>query len=794
MTDWRDKIRDPDCELCPLHEEAEHVCLMGDGTRKAKIMIVGEAPGAREDEAHRAFVGPAGQLLDKLLKEARIKRGDCYITNAAKCRPPSNRTPERKEIKVCSNTYLTREWEKVSPDYVLVLGNAALQAVLSKSGITKHRGITYGVGGAVVLPTFHPAAVLRNPRYGDSLRADLQRFGRLVRGEPPNAEATRVKIIRTPKQLKWLRHRLMGAREISFDIETTGLVEWESDSRIVSIGFSWEEGQGAVVPLHHKSMDSRWARAALQYLKPALEKSDAKYIGHNAKFDCRWLAANGIFVPLTFDTMLAAHMLDENRLKGLKPLSQILLGVDAYDVGEDIRDAYNMPLRRLCVYNAKDTDYTLRLRSRFKEELKLEPRIARVFKFLMMPASNVLTQVERVGIWVDEKRLKKITKLVERKREESLEELLAHVPKMKRDTINFNSHPQVGEWLFNDLKLPVIEKTKKGANSSKESVLLQLAKKHPAPSALLQYRKWTKYLNTYLEPWAKHMDERHRIHATYKLFGTVTGRLSCVDPNLQQVPRESIMRTCFGAPKGWSFVEADYAQIEMRLVAMIADEKNMKRIFLRGEDPHRATALELVRTPDITYEQRKKAKGVNFGFQYGMGEAHFIDYALENYDVEVSEREAHQWRERYFKAYPALRPWHERQRRLVNRYGRVHSPIGRVRHLPDVRSRDKSVRAEAERQAINSPVQSFASDLMLLAMVRLSSLLKTDRAWIVGTVHDAILFQIKDEYLAEALPVIKEVMEDLKVVKKLFGTVIDVPIEAEIKVGSHWGEGEVWTG
>jgi DNA polymerase-1 len=295
-------------------------------------------------------------------------------------------------------------------------------------------------------------------------------------------------------------------------------------------------------------------------------------------------------------------------------------------------------------------------------------------------------------------------------------------------------------------------------------------------------------------------DGRSRIHTNYKLFGTVTGRLSSEKPNLQQVPREGTMRTCFGAPPGYLFLEADYSQVELRIAAMLAHETTLLRIFATGGDPHLTTAAEISGlTPQQVLESdaaggtehRKKAKPVNFGFLYGMGEPKFITYARDNYGVVVSEEDAHEYREKYFRLYPKLLNWHDRQRRLVRRYGRVHSPIGRVRHLPDVFSGDKGVAAEAERQAINSPVQSLASDMMIMAMIRLSGMLRRPQALIVATVHDMIGFQIREDYIEEATPLIRSTMQDMRPLKKLFGANITVPIEVEIKVGTHWGAGKV---
>ena len=219
---WKSEIRDKHCTLCPLHEGAEYVCLMGSGSKKAKLMIVGEAPGAREDEEHAAFVGQAGQLLDEMLREAGLKRSQFYITNSSKCRPPDNRTPERSEIKVCSSTYLTRELEKVRPDLVLLLGNSALQACLGRSGITRYRGQLYdGPGDVRFFPTFHPAAVLRNPKYGPDVRADLRRFARLARGEDRDANLdTRVQVVKSKAQLRRFIEVASRQPVIAWDLET----------------------------------------------------------------------------------------------------------------------------------------------------------------------------------------------------------------------------------------------------------------------------------------------------------------------------------------------------------------------------------------------------------------------------------------------------------------------------------------------------------------------------------------------------------------------------------------------
>lgn len=766
-------------------------------------MVVGEAPGAREDESHQAFVGPAGRLLRDSLRDVGIDPEECYITNAAKCRPPDNRTPDWSEIKTCRDLYFWREWDRVQPDYVLVLGNSALRAVTGRARITHNRGKTFEVRGATVLATFHPAYVLRSPYHGSAYRADIEKLSRLVRGISDQEKShTRIKIIRTKAHLKWLKRKLMEAPVISYDIETNYHKKvqeysyWHPEFRIVSISFTWEEGQAAVLPLHHPESPWRDPYKALRFLKSCMERPDAKYVGHNQQFDARGLAAAAqIFVPQTFCTMLAAHMLDENRLKGLEALAEILLGVDAYKINVGEHGAHNFPLRQLCKYNGQDTDYTFRLYWLFRKQLIEEPRIKRVFTKLMMPASNAIVPVQLGGVWIDPVRYRKRLKATKRRRDAVEAEL-----RESCGDINLRSPQQVAKWLFGPRKrgglgLPIMERTKKGAPSTAEPVILKLARKSPELRKLLEYRKWeTKYIRTYFKQWSN-VDENNRFHPEYKLFGTVTGRLS---GDFQQVPRDPFMRSIVGAPPGWIFMEADYSQMELRLAAWTANDRRLLRLFAMGEDAHLNTAAEIAEKPKhlVTDEERADGKHANFGFLFSMGPKKFVEYCWEHFEKEISYAQAREFYDKFHRSYPALRKWHDRQRRLVHRYGRVHSAIGRVRHLPTVQSSDSGVRLEAERQAINSPIQSLASDIMLLSLVLLQAGLPSGQARIVGTVHDSLLFEIREEAVDEVVPYIHRVMEvdAIKAAKKKFGLDLTIPMKVDVKIGKHWGDGKKWNG
>jgi DNA polymerase-1 len=413
-----------------------------------------------------------------------------------------------------------------------------------------------------------------------------------------------------------------------------------------------------------------------------------------------------------------------------------------------------------------------------------------------MPAAQALTDIEIVGMYVDRKRLLPRLKKIRAKVKKYDEALL----KITKKPVNWNSPQQIAEVLFEDLGLPVIELTNKGAKSTKESVLLRLRDHHPIIGLIMKRREWSKKDSSFLGNYIQVLDKDDRVHTSYKVAGTVTGRLSSGKEegnkrkglNMQQVPRDTLIRSVFGAPPGWKFVEADLSQVEMRIAAHYSQDPTLMRIFRQGRDVHTEMAVKITNKPAkaIKKEERKKAKSVNFGYLFGMGWEKYITYAYDNYDIEVSPDEAKASRDEYFTTFLKLRPWHDRQRRLVNNYKQVTSLIGRTRHLPDIDSEDKEVRGEAERQAINSPVQGLASDLNLLAIIILHSMMNPKEARIVGTVHDSTLFEIRDDVVDKWVPIIKQVMENLPL-KKKFGVTLDVPIKVDISVGTHWGEGEI---
>jgi DNA polymerase-1 len=785
-----------------------------------------------------------------------IKPTQVFFTQAIKCRT-FDQNPSNPDIKTCK-TYLDQEIDRVRPKFILALGNEALLATAGRSGITKYRGKVFDhPSGAKVIATISPASVKRNPGQKPGYLADLRLFSNIVLGRASGIPKPHYSVINTREDLDRLKTALALTEDFNFDIETVSDY-YKPDGKIVSLSATCilETPSGKkrfvfALPLYHP--DSPWRRkwkSVLNYLKPELEKIK-KVTAHNGSYDVKWMRYLGIAMKFSFDTMLALHLLNENIQKGLKPACQSRLGVEPW--GIDTRNLLEKPLDQILEYNVLDTWYMYHLKRQIMEELKAQPRLLRVFKYIMMDGVSDLVDSEIRGVWLDVDRLKDRTPIVREKLADierrilmtadlaidmpgaGFDEILLLTPDNKdvpedmrvedwpvqkvlktRGPIyaepNFNASKFARWMLFEHLELPVIERGKDKADESPgdpsmaESVMLALKDKHGVVPLMLERVGYQKTLSSFFEPYAELYDENHRIHTNFKMAGTVTGRLSSGKNdedkisavrgklrgvNLQQVPRDPLVRGVFGAPPGWSFVEADYSQVELRVVAYLSRDRTMLHLYKSGADIHKATAANVLGIPEsqVTKDDRKKAKAVNFGFVYGMGWRKFIATAFEKYGAVFTEEEARAVRAAFFEHFSGLQPWHAKQRRLVNQYGRVQSPIGRVRHLPDIYSPDEAVRAEAERQAINSPVQSFASDMAVNAMVEINK--KFRKAGIkghcIGLVHDAINYEIRDDYLAQALPIIKDGMEDISTLKKKFGIHIDVPIIADLKVGRHWG-------
>ncbi|ANA85747.1 DNA polymerase [Gordonia phage Cozz] len=760
--------------------------------------------------------GRGEQLMEGLVHGQKVQLGFMGIDPHRRVADGADFTKAiLRELRGDFEEFLTNLEQQ--PDAILALGNEALFVTTGHSGIMKWRGKDLAVGRIPLMASLAPAAVERNPSQGALLRADVAAIIRTMKGEKPadGILPDRVRVAASKSTLSALLGELRDASAVAFDLETSGFDERAEGAFIVSIALTITNQSSGVdtcwaVPLCHRASvwSSRWEKV-LQVIARDMRKVPTR-IAHNAKFDCRWMVQFDAAVPVNFDTMLAAHLLDENRAKGLKPLARVLLDAPEWDIqikgGRTSQPWYHQhPLKEILKYNAYDTWHTMGLYHLFHQQLLEDPLAFRLLRKLVMPASQSLVHIERRGVYVDREKLEESTLLVAQELDRIHTALGEYVPDEIPDgmAVNWNPSKFLRWLLFEHLGLPVIEEGKTGP-STKEEVMMHLAEDYDIAKLLLERVKWQKFNSGFIAPYQELLTSESRLHTTFKLAGTVTGRLSSgkadLDKvtgakkvrgvNMQQVPRDPIIRGVFGAAPGWTFIEADYSQVELRIAAELAQEPTMLGLYSRGEDIHMAMAMRMTGKPasEVTKEERKKAKAVNFGFLYGMGWRKFIQTAYTNYGVAVTEREAQDFRKAFFEQFPTLVRWHARQRRLVTQYKRVQSPLGRVRHLPDVDSQDEGVVAEAQRQAINSPVQATASDLCLLSLVLLDREFRKRglRAAPIGTVHDAINFECPDEELEEVIPLIKEVMEHPPT-QQLFGYHFKVPIVSDVAVGQHWG-------
>lgn len=826
-------IRDPECTLCRLHKTANTVCLLGTGKVPCDIAVIGEAPGAQEDEQGLPFVGAAGQTLRATLNNAGIDPSKCFITNAVSCRPPNNKTPTKGEINACKH-WLDYQLERVKPKYVLLLGNVPCQSVLGKKGITKLRGRPIERSGVTYLPTYHPAALLHDPSKRDEFESDLALFAEIVKGGGiAQEEDFNPTEVLDEKTFRRMLDDLTGV--VSYDLETTSLYpfkyvkpkkggknEFYNESLITAVGFATERAQWSI-PFDHYEMRETWSmprrRRMMRQILQRLKK--CKVIAHNGKFDQLWMWVHyDVLIPVHFDTMLAHYNLDENDRHGLEYLAQKSFGAMPYDL-----DPTRAPWKELYVYHCKDVYYTRKLYFVFKKKLFKEGSSKLLFDHITMPSLDLFTQAEYNGVLVDDKRFDEAEEYLTNEIREAKRKL-----KRYKRGVNWRSPKQVAELLFGKkseggLGLSIVDKTKTGAPSTSESVLKRV--NHPIAKDLLRLRGAQQQLSFFIDGWKPYLVGGY-LHPNFKIHGTVTGRPSCENPNLQQVPRDSRIRSLIIAPPGWELVECDLSQVELRIAAELANESTMLDTFYSGKDIHwqtaireisrqgsmpeivLATASAIVGKPVKNYgkaidvllehghnaaiavddewkEHRKKAKAINFGYLYGMWWRKFVVYAFDNYGIKVNDEQAQASRTAYFDLYKDLVSWHDRQKRYARRWGYVQTLTGRRRRLPEAQiPHDCPERREAERQAINSPVQGTASDINLMAGCQLKDEFPSD-VKVCGTVHDAVLFMTRKEAIPVVVPRMLKIMQRPAVMDKL-DIKIRVPLEAEASIGP-WSKG-----
>ncbi|WP_337154251.1 DNA polymerase I [Pseudomonas protegens] len=594
----------------------------------------------------------------------------------------------------------------------------------------------------------------------------------------------------------WLE-KLKGAKLIAFDTETTGIDAQQA--QLVGLSFAVKAGEAAYVPLAHSYMGAPAQLdrdSVLLALKPLLEDPKLLKVGQHAKFDMNILAncaiggdqANGITVRgVAFDTMLESYVLNSTATRhDMDSLAQKYLDhstVSFQDIaGKGAKQLTfdQIPLEQAGPYAAEDADVTLRLHQVLFDKLTAIPSLASVLADIEMPLVPVLARIERQGALVDDKLLGVQSielgdKMVALEREAF---------EIAGEEFNLGSPKQLGSILYDKLGLPVLKKTAKGQPSTAEEVLAKLAEDdYPLPRVLMQYRSMSKLKSTYTDRLPEQINPRTgRIHTSYHQAVASTGRLSSSDPNLQNIPVRTAegrrIRQAFIAPPGYKLLAADYSQIELRIMAHLSRDEGLLNAFRNNLDVHTATAAEVfkVELKDVTSDQRRSAKAINFGLIYGMGAQKL------GKDIGVDTKQAKAYIDTYFARYPGVREYMDRTRAQAADQGYVETIFGRRLYLPEINSNKPQERAGAERTAINAPMQGTAADIIKKAMVAVDNWLESSGldARVILQVHDELVLEVREDLVDQVREEIRGHMSG--------AATLDVPLLVEVGVGNNWDE------
>ena len=594
--------------------------------------------------------------------------------------------------------------------------------------------------------------------------------------------------ILTHEQLDdWLA-KLTNCQQFAFDTETDNVDHIHA--KLVGISLSVTPHQAAYIPINHQYLgvpDQLPLNEVLTKLKPILENPKIKKIAQNAKFDYSVLANYGIYVQgIAYDTMLESYVLNSterhdmdsmaNRYLHLKTITyNELTKVDKKQITIDA-----IEVEKTTQYAAEDADVTLQLHQKLWPEVEKDQKLSKLFTDIEMPLAIVLADMERTGVLIDPKQLNEYSTELNKK----MLEIETELQFLAGEKFNPSSPKQIQAILFEKHQLPVLKKTPKGDPSTSEDVLSELAEQYVLPRKILLYRSLAKLKNTYTDKLPLMISPiDHRIHTNYNQIGTVTGRLSSNDPNLQNIPVRNEegrrIRQAFIAPQGYKIISADYSQIELRIMAHLSQDQSLLSAFANDKDIHRVTASEVLSKPeaDVTAEERRRAKAVNFGLIYGMSA-----FGLSK-QINIPRKEAQFYIDRYFERYPGVQTYMEETRQLAAQQGYVETLSGRRLYLPKIISGNAIEKRGAERAAINAPMQGTAADIIKTAMIKMSEWIKNQPIGsikMVMQVHDELVFEVKEELVSEYSVLIKSIMEDCYQ--------LSVPLKVDVGVGNNWDE------
>ena len=846
---------------CRLYRQTE---VPYSGNTKADIVFVGESPGRTELKRGKPFVGEAGKMAKRNIAEAGLDWKKLFIMNSARCLLDTKSLSQSEETAILNHcrTHFNQAMAFVKPKLIIASGNIAMRQTVKQSGITKHRGqwVWSEEFNAWVMPTYHPAYILRNRSLEAIFREDLRAVKRAadnggqpfvdVQGETDYREVQSIKGLFTKQELK---------AGVGFDTEDQGLDWMDPNFVLISYSVSATPGKGYSITLFEEATagdyDFRilWPRPEegkkkkvltpvyikraenfdqkVAELKALLESPSVKLYMMNGNFDVHcleWLWNHLDMGPLvvrnySIDIQAAAHLVDENifKMASLDMLQQFFTDEPGdynteFNQEHDKSDMLAIPLDARSEYAGKDADITCRAAKTLRSWL-LEPGredLARYMVKFVMPTLQTLATMERNGAYFDAGRLSEVKREIGAIRDENQSKCEKLIPKKIKE---MESHQKKGLKLtrfdlLRDLfftedgfRCPVLKRAKSKAPAFDKEVRTKLADMRIGKKAkkfLELYAEWqeanTMYTR-YLNGLEKAVDPDGMIRSRFGIVTAVTGRVNSSDPNLMNIPKRGklapAVRRLIAAPPGYLLMKADESQSELRWAAMLADERAMMRVFQRGEDIHTNTAKGLVANTGKVWAElaqkeiekyRRNAKPMNFGLLYGMQVYGFIKYAKIEYGITLTEAEAELWIETFFDTYPGLRSYHSRAIEFCREHGYVVSPIGRRRNLPEIRSNDQGLRHEAERQAINAPIQSVSSDTVLMAANEIAKLdLNPEEFKLSLFIHDELVFLVKE---SADLPfygrILKDALENPPF-ERDYGYTLTVPLKSDVQVGTN---------
>ncbi|QLE79495.1 DNA polymerase I [Francisella sp. Scap27] len=595
------------------------------------------------------------------------------------------------------------------------------------------------------------------------------------------------KTVLTMEELESLVVELNSAESFAFDTETDSLDT--SEANLVGLSFCTKEGLAYYIPVQHRYLgvpQQLELDVVINALKPVFANIKNAKVAHNFKFDEKVLSKYGIEIRGDIhDTMIMAYVLKSNGKHSMDAVSKEYLGVEPIPyteiagTGRKQQTLDQIEIEVVSKYAAEDADITFRLFNYLGELLAKEKILDKLYREVEMPLALILNDMEKLGVKIDANKLRNQSAELEQK----IADLQSKCFELCGEEFNLSSPVQLREVLFEKMGLPAIKKTAKGQASTSEEVLVQLAEEYEVAALIMEYRHLSKLKNTYIDKLPNILDENSRAHTSYNQTGTVTGRLSSSEPNLQNIPIKSAegrkIREAFIAEDGFVIMAADYSQVELRIMAHLSKDANLVKAFNDGLDIHSATAAEVlgVALDEVTSEQRRRAKAINFGLIYGMSA-----FGLAK-QLEIPRGEAQEYINVYFDRYPSVKEYMTTAKEVCKEKGFVETILGRRLYLPEINAKNGIQRAAAERAAINAPMQGTAADIIKKAMISVNATIAekySDTVKMAMQVHDELVFEVAKDKLEEVSVEIKKIMEE--------AVELSVPLEVNVDSGENWDQ------